>query len=258
MLRFDSQFRDGQSAEVPTMAELGYNAARNVIFQVPAHTCRRKNSMKPTIALVLLLVTNWLAAENATFTHVRIHRHRSPQGHLLADREGLLTFDDVNRKITFHNIMWDRYDEPINLEASYDSVTKVVFDSTSHMRGEGNLAVMNVMGFAGIIAAAAVGAKTVQDNWLYLEYKHDDRTESALLMLPSNSLADVQQEVSNLFADRVTVSAFPEHSEDIPKKQLRSAEFKSKFALKLNKMDHPLPTQNPEKATIIVVCQWWA
>jgi hypothetical protein len=211
--------------------------------------------MKRKIALLfLLLATNLLAAEAVTFSHVKIHRHRSPQGRMLADREGVLTFDDLNRKVSFQNTMWDRFDEEIKFEAPYDSVTKVVFDSTTHMRGEGKWAALNFATIAGIVAASSIGARNTQDNWLYLEYKKGDRTEPVLLMLPNDCLANVEQKAASLFSGRVVVSAFPEHSQDIPPKQLRSAEFKSRYAVKVNKKDHSLPTEKPDKATIIVVC----
>ena len=211
--------------------------------------------MKRKIALLfLLLATNLLAAETAIFSHVKIHRHRSPQGRVLADREGVLTFDDVQRKVTFQNIAWDRFDEQIKFEAPYDSVTKVVFDSTTHMRGEGKWAALNFATVAGVVAASSIGARNAQDNWLYLEYKKGDRTEPVLLMLPKDCLANVEQKAASLFSGRVVVSAFPEHSQDIPPKQLRSVEFKSRYAVKLNKKDHPRPTEIPDKATIIVVC----
>jgi hypothetical protein len=122
------------------------------------------------------------------------------------------------------------------------------------MRGEGNLALLNFVSVAGILTAAAIGGKNVRDNWLYLEYKQGDRLEQVLLMLPNDSLANVQQKAANLFGGRVVVSAFPEHSEDIPPKQPRSAEFKLKYKVKLNKRGHSLPEYKPEKATVIVVC----
>ena len=172
----------------------------------------------------------------------------------MADREGVLAFDDVHKKATFQNITSDRFDEQIKFEAPYDSVVKVVFDSTTHMRGEGKLAILNLTGFWGLYAAAAIGQSSVRDNWLYLEYKDGDHVEPVLLILPNDCLPNVQQRATNLFGGRVVVTAFPEHGEEIPPEQLQSAEFKSKYTLKLNKTDHPLPTEKPDKATIIVVC----
>ena len=211
--------------------------------------------MKRTIALLfLLLAAHWLTAETVAFNHVRIHRHRGPQGRKLADRDGVLTFDDVNGKITFQNIMWDRFDEQIKFEAPYDSVTRLVFDSTTHKRGEGKFAALNFASIGGMVAASVIGAKSIQDDWLYIEYKEGDHTESVLLMLPSDSLANVEHKAADLFDGRVVVSAFPEHSEEIPQNQLRSPEFKSRYDVKLNKKDHPLPLEKADKATIIVVC----
>jgi hypothetical protein len=75
--------------------------------------------MRRTTALpiLLFLAGNWLAAQTVAFNHVRIHRHRSPQGRMLSEREGVLTFDDVNKKVTFQNILSDRFDEQIKFEA---------------------------------------------------------------------------------------------------------------------------------------------
>jgi hypothetical protein len=211
--------------------------------------------MKTKIALLLLLFAgNSLTAQTVTFSHVKIHRHRSPKGHSLTDREGVLTFDDVNRQITFHNAMHDRFDEDIKFEAAYDSVIKVVFDSTTHIRGEGKWTALNFISTTGIIVASAIGAKNVQDNWLYLEYKRGDHTERVLLMLPNGASSNVEQEAVSRFSARVVTSDFPEHSQDIPEGQLQSAEFKSKFAVKLDKKDHPFPTNKPDKATVVVVC----
>jgi len=173
---------------------------------------------------------------------------------MLTEREGVLTFDDVNRKLTFQNIMWDRFDEQIKFEAPYDSVTKLIFDSTTHMRGEGKWGMLNFAGVPGILTATAIAAKNIQDNWLYIEYKEGDRLEPVLLKLPGDCLSNVEQKAANLFGSRVVVSAFPERGEDISPKQLRSTEFKSKYVVKLNKKDHPLPTDKPDKATIFVVC----
>jgi hypothetical protein len=206
------------------------------------------------LPILFFFTANWVAAETITFNHVRIHRHRSPQGRMLAEREGVLTFDNVSRKVTFQNTVEDRFDEQIKVEAPYDSVTKIVFDSTVHMRGEGSWGLLNFAGFAGVLGAAAIGGKSIKDSWLYLAYKLGDQLESVLLKVPSDSPAKVEQTSANLFGDRAVVSAFPEHSEDIAPKQLRSREFKAKYAIKLNKKDHPLPSERPDKATIIVVC----
>jgi len=154
---------------------------------------------------VLFLAGNWLAAETVTFSHVKIHRHHSPKGHRLADREGVLTFDDANRQITFHNAMHDRFDEEIKFEAAYDNVIKVVFDSTTHIRGEGKWTALNFVSTAGVIVASAIGAKNVQDNWLYLEYKQGDHTERVLLMLPNDTPSNVEQEAADRFGGRVVV-----------------------------------------------------
>jgi hypothetical protein len=212
--------------------------------------------MRRTIALIIvhLFTVNWLVAETVTFSHVKIHRHRSPQGHMLEDREGILTFDDVGKKVTFQNVRADRFEEEIKFEAPYESVIKVVFDSTTHQRGEGTLGMLNFFTVVGVATAAAIGEKNVHDNWMYLEYKNGDRTELVLLMLSNDNFAAAELKAADLFDGRVVVSSFPERSEEIPSKQLRSADFKSKYAVKLDKTYHPLPADKPDRATIIVVC----
>jgi hypothetical protein len=238
------------------MKVLGYNPIGNCPRNLPtdAFLPSERDTMRPTIALLsLLFAASWLVGETVTFDHITIHRHRDAEERMSAERDGILTFDDDRREVTFQTKKWGWFDEQIKFEAPYDNVTKVVFDSTTHRRGEGGWALLN-LNPVGIVAAAAIGARSVQDNWLYIEYKVGERAEPVLLMLPNDCLADVKQKAAGLFGGRVVVSSFPEHSEEIPPKQLRSPQFKSKFAVKLNKKDHPLPTERPDKATIFVVC----
>lgn len=203
------------------------------------------------LALFALAVT-CATADTETFDHVKIHRHRSTEKRVLVDKVGILTFDDTNQKLTFEKHREDRFDEPEIVVVGYDSVTKIVFDVTAHMRGGAAAQVIQGVTMVGVIVGSAIAGQHVQDYWFYIEYKNGDQNERLLLEVPKASSQRVIDKVSNLFGARVSVSDFSEKDEEIDLQKLPA--FKSKQSMKIDKKNRPVPEVRPDKATILVVC----
>jgi hypothetical protein len=192
------------------------------------------------------------ASDTVTFDHVKIHRHRSAEKRALVDKVGALTFDDTNRKFTFEKNREDRFDEPEIVVVGYDSVTKIVFDVTAHMRGGGIAQAIQAAPFGGGIVGAVIAGQHVHDYWFYIEYKNADQNERLLLEVPKDSSQKVIAKASSLFGSRVSVSDFPENDEEIDLQKLPA--FKSKQSMKIDKKNRPVPEAKLDKATIVVVC----
>ncbi|MBZ5665544.1 MAG: DUF2846 domain-containing protein [Acidobacteriia bacterium] len=194
----------------------------------------------------VFFATLCMATDAATFTHVKIHRHRNPEDRVLVDKVGVLTFDDAGRRLTFKSDAGD------TLDVSYDAVAKVIFEVTSHMRGGALAQVVSAASFPGLIAGTLIAGQHVHDYWFYLEYKNGDHNEPILLDVPKDSSEAVITKATSLFGSRVTVAEFQEKGEEIKRKEL--PDIRSKQILKVKKVDHPLPELKPDKATIVVVC----
>jgi hypothetical protein len=197
---------------------------------------------------VLSLVTHCLAVETEKFHDVRIHCHRSAQDRVLVDMVGVLTFDDTTHKFTFEKIMEDRSDKPERLDVSYETVTKVVFDGTTHMHGAG-LGWTPLIGLAG---GAIIASLHVHDYWFYVQYKDGENNSEALFDVPKESSDQVIQKTTGLFGSRVSITKFQEEGKSIQRDKL--PDLKSKHSLQIDKQNAHLPDNRPDKATIIVVC----
>ena len=204
--------------------------------------------MRRSILLMAFLLSGalCLADETAPFAHIKIHRHKSPQNRVLVDKTGTLTFDDAGRKLAFEDIWGDNFD------VSYDDVTKVVFEVTTHMRGGAVAEVLSHAGIAGLTAAGAIASQHVRDHWFYLEYKNGDRNERVLLTIPKDSSDAVIGKATAVFGSRAALTAFKEKGEETNPDKL--PDFKSKHKLKIDKKNHPLPELKPDKALVVVVC----
>jgi hypothetical protein len=187
-----------------------------------------------------------LAADTATFTHVKIHRHKSPLCRVLVDKVGVLTFDDASRKLSFASGAGDEFD------ASYEDVTKIVFEVTSHMRGGGVAQVISAAGLPGAIAGGVIAGKHVHDYWFYLEYKNGEHNEPVLLAVPEDSSDAVIGKATAVFGSRVTLPVFTEKGEATDPEKL--PDFKSSQKLKVDKKNHPVPEVKPDQALLVVVC----
>jgi hypothetical protein len=216
---------------------------------------RNENLVTRRVLIVTVLLTSvlrCLAAETETFKNVKIHRHKSAQDRALVDKVGTLTFDDVNRKFIFEKTREDRFDPPEKVEVPYDSITKVVFEVTSHMRGGAGALAAEFIPIAGGVASSAIYGQHVHDYWFYFEYKNGEESTKALLEVPKDSSGQVIEKASFLFGSRVSVTDFREEGEAIEPEKL--PDIKSKQSLKVDKKDHPVPEDKPDKATIVVVC----
>jgi hypothetical protein len=201
------------------------------------------------ITIFLLSGMPLLFGDKSTFEHVKIHRHKSADKRQLVDKVGVLAFDDNARRLTFADEADDKFEIP------YSDITRVVFDSASHMRAG---AVSVAISAASPLAGAMVARMHVQDHWLYLEYGHEDHPDKVLLVIPGKICEDVIARTQNLFGERVTVADYPEKGEPIEKNEeidkSRVPDLKSKHSMKLDRTNHPLPEVKPDKATIVVVC----
>jgi hypothetical protein len=198
------------------------------------------------LATLMLLSTLCLAADVATFDHIKIHRHKSAEKRVLVDKVGTLTFDDGSRKLSFSSRAGDEF------EASYDNVVKVIFETTTHMHGGVLADVIAQASIPGLIAGNALKAKHVHEHWFYFEYKNADHVEPVLLDLPEDSSDAVIAKAKSTFGSRVELPVFQEKAEFVDPEKL--PDFNSRHSLKVDKVNHPLPEQKPDKATIVVVC----
>jgi|ERR1035438_948530 hypothetical protein len=188
------------------------------------------------LAIFLFIGISFLFSENTKFENVKIRRHKSPEKRELVDKIGVLAFDDDARKLTFHSEAGD------NFAASYSDITKVVFDSDTHMN----------VGFPAL-------RRNVHDRWLYLEYSQGDHSEKVLLVLPKDICDKATAKVQTLFGERVTIANYAEKGEPIVNKdgdtdKRRIPDLKSKHSIRLDTTTHPLPEIKSDKATIVVVC----
>jgi hypothetical protein len=204
--------------------------------------------MKRTFALTLflLLLASASLGQKTVFENVKIRRHRSAEKRVLVDKFGTLTFDDSARKLIFKSEAGD------NIDVGYDDVGKVVFDVATHMRGGALSQAIMVAPFAGPVAGSAIAGSHVSDFWFYLDYKGQATNESALLVVPKNSSAQVLNKATVVFGARVTVADFQEKSAPVKIEDLKAV--KSKQLVRIDKQDHPLPELKPDRATVLVVC----
>ena len=201
--------------------------------------------MRYLLILILLLSNLCLGKTEQSFP-AKIHRHKSASNRVLVDKVGSVSFDDARRVLAFSD------DAKDNFEISYDAVTKVVFDTTSHMRGGAASQVISATGFAGAIAGGAIAGARVSNYWFFVEYRDGDRTRQVLLEVPKDSNQAVRAKASAIFGSKVSIASFAEKAEPIDTEKL--PDIKSKDSLRVDKQDHPLPEARADKATIVVVC----
>ena len=185
----------------------------------------------------VLLAGLWSAAETVKFSWVKIRRHNRERS-FLGDKDGDLRFEDASRTLTFRSDAGDDVDIP------YDNITKVIFESTTRMRG----GPISYFGLAGFIASV----QKVTDYWFYLEYKSGDHCEPVLFAIPKGSSEKVVLKARDLFGARVTMPTFDERGEAIDPKTL--SDLSSKHTFTADKKNHPLPEVKADKATVVVVC----
>lgn len=200
---------------------------------------------RPILLVLVLLLAIFCSANTLTFD-AKLHRHKSAENRVLVDKLGVLSLDHTARKLRFEDHARDRFEIP------YDSVTKVVFDVTTHMRGGTASKVIKVAGLPGIIAGTAMQRGHIHNYFFYLEYERDGKEEQLLLEVPRESSNNVIDEATKAFGSKVIVSNYQEKGEQIDPAKLPAA--KSKDVLKVDKHNHPLPEPRLDKALIVVVC----
>jgi hypothetical protein len=195
---------------------------------------------------IVVLTTCGLRAEQSTFYHVKIHRHRSAEQRVLVDKVGKLTFDDSSRKIRFESRAGD------HIDVGYDYVKKVVFDVTTHAHETAVTEIVKGTGIPGFMLGSAVANQHVSDYWLFLDYRGDKGDERALLEVPKDSSTEVIDKAQTIFGSRVVVKDFAEKGATIRIGDLKA--LKSRQALKIDRKNRPMLEMKPDKATVVVVC----
>lgn len=179
------------------------------------------------------------APTSSTFDKVKVRRNKSESDRRLVDKNADLTFDDAEQAMVIAY-------EGQRLRVKYSDVIKVLFDTSSHMRGgaAGTL--------IGGVVGAAISAKGVTDYWFYFEYKDADGKPKPFLMEVYKEEAEqFIQKATAVFGDRVAVVNYPAGS-DIDKNTLKALQ--AKHEMKPNKSDHVAPELKPDKALVVVVC----
>jgi len=180
-----------------------------------------------------------LQAQQTTYDKVKVRYNKGADDVRLVDKNVDLILDDGAKKLIVRGS-----DRPI--EINYDDVTKVVLETTRHMRG-GALSQM-----VGGLAGAAIASKKVQDYWCYIEYKQSDGSVQPYLMEVAKEVSDqVVDKMRATFGDRVVLAEFPE-AEEVDKQTL--AALQSKHDVEVDKKNRPMPELKPDQALVVVVC----
>ncbi|HTI36229.1 MAG TPA: hypothetical protein VL484_01615 [Vicinamibacterales bacterium] len=188
---------------------------------------------------VLLLVTPGYAS-TAVFKDVKAAYVKSTSDRELVEQNADLILDDEARTVVVKG-------SDHGLNAKYDDVQKVVFDTVTRMRG-GKTGRM-----IGGLTGAAISAHHVTESLCYLEYRDSDgSTKPYMLVLSTDSAPAVKEKMQAVFGDRVFVTNYSSKAAEIEKKTLKDIE--SKHDLKVDKKNHPLPEIVPDKALVVVAC----
>lgn len=199
-------------------------------------------------ALLLSAALN-VSAQQVVFNKVKVRFNRSDEDRRLIDKEADLVLDDTNQRLIVKSI-----ERP--LDVPYQSVEKVIFEITTHMRG-GALSQL-LYGAAAVVPGASVGgvalaSRHVKDYWFYLSYRQSGQDTKPYLMEVSRDSSDeVIEKAKRIFGDRVMIVDFPEKAMKVDKDTLK--DLQSKHQLKINRKSHPLPELKPDKALVVVVC----
>ena len=198
-----------------------------------------KRALYLLVGLLGLGLLTQLQAQQTTFDKVKVRYNKGENDVRLVDKNVDLILDDGAKKLIVRGS-----DRPI--EINYDDVTKVVLETTRHMRG-GALSQM-----VGGLAGAAIASKKVQDYWCYIEYKQSDGSVRPYLMEVAKEVSDqVVDKMRATFGERVVLAEFPE-AEEVDKKTL--AALQTKHDVEVDKKNRPMPELKPDQALVVVVC----
>lgn len=203
--------------------------------------------MKNVVLAALVLSLCIACAAQKSVFEARFLRHKGTDKRSLATELGSLTFDDSGREIIFKD---DAHD---NIEIPYDSVSKVLFETTEHMRGMTPQAFLaGAIPLAGMIAGPSVARRHVKDYWVYVEYEKGQQAQKVLLQVPPDKSSAVVERAHGILGTKVVQAEYPQKGEQIDTNEL--PDHKEKDSLRVDKQDHPLPESNAEKATVVIAC----
>lgn len=196
--------------------------------------------MRPWALLILcsaLLAPAVAGAQQTVFDDVKVRAGKRTTDRLHVSKNADLILDDGARRLIVKCSAHP-------LDVGYDDVQRVVFDVSSHMRSGG---------FGGGLLGAAIASGQVTEHWCCLEYKGTDGTpQPFVLRVSSESYASLIEKTKALFDGKVEVASFAEVDSAIDKETLKDA--KSKYDVRADKQNHPVPELRPDKALLVVVC----
>lgn len=175
-------------------------------------------------------------AQQSSFNQVKVRFNRSEKDRRLIDKDAVLVLDETARKVIVRN-------ERKPLEVDFGQIEKVVFDVSTHMRG----------GVMAAMVSETLQAQHVSDYWCYLAYRGTNgKVTPYMIEIDKKHSAQIIEKMKALLGPKVKVAKFPEEAKRIDKKTLKDRQ--SKFKLKVDKQNHPVPEIKAGKALVVVVC----
>jgi hypothetical protein len=185
-----------------------------------------------------------MMAEPLVFPKATVIQRKSAKDLRLVERGGDLVFDDREGRLIF------RTDQD-PLSVPYTAVRKVVYEKTTHMRGNNKKSFLITAAFGGL-AGAAVAGQAVDDHLLYIAYDTGQgRSDGYLIEIDKDSIEKVQEKLRRTFEERYA-QPDPQRGEDLDKKTL--VDLRSKHDTRVVKKGGPMPGIRPDKALIVVMC----
>jgi hypothetical protein len=203
----------------------------------------KSTSLQTAFAAVLATALGLCRAE--TFENVSVRQSKSDNDRRLVERSADLIFNDATRRLILKS-----KEQP--LDASYDEITKVIFEVTEHMRGMNKKSFLGTLA-GGAIVGAVVGGGRVRDHLCYLEYtRKGDAPQPYVIEIAKDSIDQVKVKMNTVFPGRVQISE-PLEGEKIEKQTLRDLD--SKHDVKIVKHGAPFrpPETKADQALVVVV-----
>jgi len=199
------------------------------------------------IATLLLLFAATAAAQQATFTDVKVRFVKSHEREL-DEKDAHLVLDHAARRLRVESS-----DRPLDI--SYDDVQKVVVEVDTLGRKAGFGASFVGMFAGGLLfgnaITTAIDKPFDNDHFVYLEYKKPDgSTTPHGLTIGKQSVPQAMKALQAAFGDRLQVPVFDEKPEEMDKRQLTSS--KTRYRYINTDKQHPLPELRPDKALVVV------
>jgi hypothetical protein len=199
------------------------------------------------IAALLLLFATTAAAQQATFTDVRVRYVKSNQREM-EEKGADLVLDGAA-----HRLRVKSGERPLDI--GYDEVQKIVVEVDTLGRRAGFAASFVGM-FAGGLPfgnaiATSIDKPFNSDHFVYVEYRLPDGSTSPYeLSSGKESVPQALLALQAAFGDRLQIPVFNEKPEEMDKKQLTSGKTRVHY-INTDKQ-HPLPELRPDKALVVV------